>query len=55
MKYLFFLVMLSLSACAVRPPHLAQAPRPARHQYRHAQRHNARVRPHLQPVFLPWN
>jgi hypothetical protein len=39
----------------VQPPHLAQAPRRARHQYHHAQRHHARVRPHLQPVYFPWN
>ena len=53
MKHLCFLVMLALSACAVQPPHLAQAPRPARNQYRHAQRHNARVRAHLPPFYLP--
>jgi hypothetical protein len=55
MKTVYFLTLLLLSACAVQPPHLAQAPRPARYQYRHAQRHNARVRPHLQPFYLPWN
>jgi hypothetical protein len=55
MKQLVLSALLVLSACAVQPPHLASAPRPARHWYRHAQRHNARVRPHLQPVFLPWN
>ena len=55
MKTVCFLALLLLSACAVQPPHLAQAPRPARHQYRHAQRHHARVRPHLKPFYLPWN
>lgn len=55
MKTVCLLALLLLSACAVQPPHLAQAPRPARHQYRHAQRHNARVRPQLQPLYLPWN
>ena len=55
MKYLLLALLFTASACAVQPPHLAQAPRPARHQYRHAQRHNARVRPHLQPFYLPWN
>jgi hypothetical protein len=55
MKTVCFLALLLLSACAVQPPHLAQAPRPACHQYRHAQRHHARVRAHLQPFYLPWN
>jgi len=54
MKYCYILALL-LSACAVQPPHLAQAPPRARQQYRHAQRHNARVRPQLQPLYLPWN
>jgi hypothetical protein len=53
MKYL--LLALLLSACVVQPLYLAQAPRPARHQYRQAQRNHARVRPHLQPFYLPWN
>ncbi|MGI4760919.1 MAG: hypothetical protein ACRYF0_09450 [Janthinobacterium lividum] len=55
MKYGLLLTCLLLSACALQPPHLAQAPRPARHQYQHAQRHNTRVRPHLQPFYLSWN
>ena len=55
MKYGLLLLALLLSACAVRPPHLAQAPRPARQQYRHAQRRNVRARAHLQPFYLPWN
>ena len=55
MKYFCLLALLALSACAVQPPHLAQAPRPARAQYRHAQRHNAHTRAHLQPFYLPWN
>jgi len=55
MKHALFLILLLLSGCAVQPPHLAQAPRPARHQYQHAQRHNARVRPHRHPFHLPWN
>jgi hypothetical protein len=55
MKQLVFFALLVLSACAVQPPHLASAPRPAHHQYQHAQRHNAHVWPHLQPFYLPWN
>ena len=55
MKYLLLTLLLAATSCVVQPPHLAQAPRPARQQYRHAQRHNARVRPHLQPFYLPWN
>jgi len=52
MKYLYrltggllLLLMLQLTCCAAaRPRPVGQAPRPARHHYHRAQRHNARDR-----------